>query len=36
MEISVKNLIGMTITYDVAPSDSVESLKCQIENKEVR
>ena len=25
----------MNITYDVAPSSTIESLKCQIENKEV-
>ena len=25
----------MNITYDVAPSDTIESLKCQIQNKEV-
>ena len=34
LEIFGENLISMTITYDVPPSDSIESLKCQIQNKE--
>ena len=34
MQIFVKTLTGSTITLDVEPTDTIESIKCKIQDKE--